>query len=812
MPRIHSAVFAAIAAVAGNAMAQAANEFDFDPTQLPLATIPPSGATHHIATAVTYTGQNLVLNAPLVVHAGAELRLERSVLRVRGNILLEDGGRITVIDSSLLLPCQFQEQYQLRMDGGLLHTERAVVGATYDGPTLFFTALRLLRGTWLARQTVVQGLVVTLSDGRQGWFGNPALKGGSLFADGLYEGDRADFVHMAGMGDAVLENGTMNVALYYDAGSSTQPVAATIDLDSRRPLDVVYGDPFVHSGVTAPLALHPCRLELRNHRSATWALMARNATPAGPLQTITLQNAEDIICSFRGTNLTGAPLLGGPWSSHYAQLPGLPSTGRPGHHAIPPGCSVRLGNVQFQSGPGANDWNRIREWALYTSGAGTNLAVTGPTKIGEILMHGGNLSLAGTGSFDMGLVANVVRLFQGASLQLTDVSLGQFGTYSVVTGLIEANDNSVCTITNARSASMRLKTTSPGASISAQNVFGGEHLVLDSAGGGSVQFVQATPGQNWDLQNAGFESALLGGGVPAYWFAQAVTGSLVADPAPGSAGATAYALTASAANAALQKQLVLPAETFVDVVGAAKVTTPPPGGAQLLLQAFQGPNVASKALALAPLNTWQRVQVPQLAVGSGPGATFVKFYAAGLPAAVRLDDIRVNLGSWWDDDNFVNLGFELDYRDRGAAPTYWSAPDAWRAYQVTCAPDPAILRPGAAPGSRSTRVTLQQATGNLYKILTFLRGGDTAVVRGFARGVSANPNARSAIIIGNGPTYYALQPPNQHSPGLPCDGLWRSFQLTYVVPSNPSYTRLDVYMSDAIGSQFWFDDFTVEIQ
>lgn len=812
MPRIHSAMFAAIVAVAGKAEAQAANEFDFDPTQLALTTIPPSGATHHISTAVTYTGQNLVLNAPLVVHAGAELRLERSVLKVRGNILLEDGGRITVLDSSLLLPCQFQEQYQLRMDGGLLHTERAVVGATYDGPTLYFTALRLLRGTWLARQTVVQGLVTTLSDGRQGWFGNPALKGGSVFADGLYEGDRADFVHMAGMGDALLANGTMNVALYYDAGSSTQPVAATIDLNSRRALDVVYGDPLVHTGVTAPLALHPCRLELRNHRSATWAMFALNATSTGPLQAITLQNAEDIICNFRGTNLTGSPVLGGPWSSYYAQLPGLPSTGRPGHHAIPPGCSVRLGNVQFQSGPRANDWNRIREWGLYTTGTGTNLAVTGPTTIGEILMHGGNLSLAGAGSFDMGVVANVVRLYQGASLQLADVSLGQFGTYSVVTGLIEANDNSACTITTARTASMRLKTTNPAASITAQNVFGASNLVLDSAGGGSVQFVQATPGQNWDLQNTGFESALLAGGVSPYWLAQAVTGSLAADPAPGSAGANSYALTTTAANAALQKQLTLPPETFVDVLGAAKVVTPPGGGAQILLQAFQGSNVATKSLALTQLNTWQRVQVPQLAVGNGPGATFVKFFAASQPTTVRLDDIRVNLGSWWDDDNFVNLGFELDYRDRGAAPTFWSAPDAWRAYQVSCAPEPAILRPGAAPGSRSTKATLQQATGNLYKTLTLLRRGDTAVVRGWARGVSANPNARSAIIIGDGPTYYALQPPNQHSAALPCDGLWRSFQLTYVVPLNPSYTRLDVYMSDAIGGQFWFDDFTVEIQ
>ena len=152
--------------------AQAPNEFDFDTTQLAVTTIPPNAATHTIAASVTYTGQNLELRASLTVRAGAELRLVRSVLKVFGQIVMEEGSRVTVIDSSLLLPCQFQRHYELVNEGGLLHTERAVIGSTYAGGTLYQTGMLHQRGTWLARHTTMQGLFTLLGDGRGGWAGD----------------------------------------------------------------------------------------------------------------------------------------------------------------------------------------------------------------------------------------------------------------------------------------------------------------------------------------------------------------------------------------------------------------------------------------------------------------------------------------------------------------------------------------------------------------------------------------------------------------------------------------------------------------
>ena len=57
------------------AVAQAANEFDFEPAWLPVTTIAPNGPTHVVSVPTTYVGQNLELTAPLTIAPGAELRL-----------------------------------------------------------------------------------------------------------------------------------------------------------------------------------------------------------------------------------------------------------------------------------------------------------------------------------------------------------------------------------------------------------------------------------------------------------------------------------------------------------------------------------------------------------------------------------------------------------------------------------------------------------------------------------------------------------------------------------------------------------------
>lgn len=790
------------AALAGGLAAQAPNEFDFDTTQLPVL-----AAASDITASTTYTGENRALTGSLTVRAGAELRLVRSVLTVTGNILMEPGSKVTVIDSSLLLATTGTTRYELRNEGGLLHTERAVIGSAVTSGGLFQSLFLHLRGTWLARQTVVQAVVTSIAHGRDGWFGNPLHKGGSVVADGLYEGDRTDAIQMSGMGDGVFANGTMNIGLHFDAAASSGPAAATIDLQSQVPLTMVYGDPLVHQGVTAPLSGHPCRIELRNHRSPMWHFFASNATSNGPLQTITLRHAEDIICNFRGTDLVGSPVLAGPWSSYYAELPGLPSTGRPGYHTLPPGCSVQLGNVKFQSGPGPNDGNRIRSWGLYSTGSNTNLTVTGPTLLAELeLKTGGQAHLQGSGSFDMGVFANAVRIQQGANLYITNAAIGEFGIGSGAPGQIEAYTGSQVTIRDSRVSRVFFRTIGATSAISAQNLFGVENVIVDTNRGGTVQLVQAAANQDWDRQNLSFESPLVGG-APPFWSAPSLAGTLVADPLPGAPGSTALACSVAAATTLLQKHLVLPPQTTVSVLGGTKVLQAPATG-QLRWQASQGAQFLSRAAAPTPLGAWQRLTVPLLTVGAGAGPVALGFAATGAPAQVRLDDVRVQVGSWWDYDNLANLDFEQPCRHSGHVPTYWQAPDCWRSFQVRCEPDAATVRPGASPGSHSVRMVLTAGSGTIGKDLSFLRPGDRLVVTGHARGQSTTPGAFVQALVLEGTTNAVFQA----TPTMACDGTWRPFTLNCTIPASFTYIRLLLTCFDAPGSACWFDDLTVEVQ
>ena len=70
--------------------------------------------------------------------------------------------------------------------------------------------------------------------------------------------------------------------------------------------------------------------------------------------------------------------------------------------------------------------------------------------------------------------------------------------------------------------------------------------------------------------------------------------------------------------------------------------------------------------------------------------------------------------------------------------------------------------------------------------------------------------------IGDGFTFYASTPPNIQSTPLGASLGWQ--QVTwpgtgvYVVPANPTFTRIDLTCQGPVGSQIWLDQFTVSIQ
>jgi hypothetical protein len=783
--------------LAAAASAQVANEFDFDTTQLTVTTLPPGSGTLFVSSPITYTGQNLRLVANLVVQDGGELVLDRSQLVVRGDITIRRGGRISVLDSSLLISSDFTGQFTLWNEGGLLHTERAVLGGA---PSASIHGVRFLhlRGTWLARHTSMQLMGVVIANGPQGWFGNPAHRGGSIFADGLYEGDYADAIHMCGVGDAVLANGTMNVGLYLDAAAAGVPTTAIVDLQNAVPLDAVYGDPAVHEGVTHPVLGALYRLQLAQHRSAGWQFFATNVTQSGPLFTLTLRNIRDAIFGVTCDNLAGTPILAGPWSSHYADMPGLPSIHRPGHHAIPPACSVQLGNVVFRSD--VNEWSRVLSWGLYFTGANTNFSVIGPSTIAEVMVRGGQVHLRGSKSFDMGFQAGVAEVSNGAALTVENAAVGAHVPGFV--GLVEVADGSSCTITQGRASPVRLRATAPTASISVQNLINLGDLIVEP-GAGNVQLSQASSSQNWDLQNLSMD--VPGASVP-YWGASGFTSTLVTDGAPGAPGNTSRELVSGAAGGSIRKILSLPPETYVTVIASTKLLQV--GGSVPEVRVSQGGNVSTAPLGPAS-GAWRRTHVPILTV-NGTAPTVVELVCPG-SATLRVDDVRVRVNSWWDNDNLANLDFEGGYRHLSPFQPSSRAPDAWTSGLAMCDADTGTVRPGAPAGSRSVRATIAPEYGFIYKDLSFCRPGDQVVVSGWMRGLAAGPGTGMAAQVGDGPTW-SLPIGNNQQVIHPTDGVWRQFTLTYTVPPNVTFTRVSLSCWNQSGAQCWFDDLSVRIQ
>lgn len=803
------------------ATAQVANEFDFDVKQLPLSRPWNPSATvavaHTLAASTTFTNQNCEHRGNLTVPAGVELRLVNAELRVLGNIVMQEGSRITLLDSSLFLPTQQGvPMFELQNEGGLLHTERSVIGGARNSSGSFNQSrFRHHRGTWLARHTVAQAFICLLGNGSVGYQGNLRFRGGSVFADGLYEGDLADAVHAMGMGDVSLANGTMNVGFYVDANQATAPGSLTVDLESRTPVSVTYGDIGFHSGVTSPVAAALRRLELRNHRSFTWQFFAVDATTSGPLQTITLRNANDIICNFKSLNLVGSPILGGPWSSHYAQLPGLPSTQRPGFHALPPGCSVRLGNVVIQSGSGANDWNRIRQWGLYTTGVGTNISVTGPTTFAEVKMwDGGQVHLAGSGSFDMGLLANEIELRDDAVLTINNASIGEIGTGVDIEGRIKARGNSSVTLSNCRHG--RLLCYSDGyhdnppvrpngtPTIVAQNLFASGPVTTANLNGGTL----SVPASNPALANLDFESPLAGGALPG-WSLQSASATSLNDARPGSSGVSSVRVTPQAAGDSLTKSLSLPPETSVALLGYAKMSQAPANPLFLAVQNGALLAATNAVNGATVFGQWQLLQAPLLTLPVGTAPTHLRLIANGPSSGIQLDDLRLHLGSWWENESLMNLGFEGGYRFQGAGPEEWRSPDSWRGFRADCEPESAILRPGAATGSRSMKMTLTAGNyGSIRKDLRFLRPGDRIVVSGHVLGLSAANGARGGVRIFNGGTTVAT------TGNLNFTGAWVPFSLQYLIPATsplPQYIRIDVAVYGVAGTQCYYDDLHVQV-
>ena len=368
----------ALACLASALPAQGGRSLDADRGDLPFQRLYPNG-THDgfpayiIDDARAFEGKDILIEASngrrcdLVIANGANLLFRKGRLRVRGNVVFQEGGFALVQEAEMQVLCDYPVEHNYWFRGGLLHTQSAVIGGseTSNGASLNST-FYLSRGHWTARDTIIKCAGGLMFGAREGQGGDESLKGGTLDADGLYAGKSADSVILSGRGDATIRNSTVAIRLsiWADVGGSTE-----LDFDSERVIGHrVYGDRNVHdannrAAVTNHIAGSPWRLELENVKVTLWSLAMRDVTQNGPQVTVTLRNTREATLRVMGEDLRGSPVLGGPWRNHYPaprNLPGLPSSRAPGAHGIPPGCDVSIGNVRFVAP--SNQWAYPGAW------------------------------------------------------------------------------------------------------------------------------------------------------------------------------------------------------------------------------------------------------------------------------------------------------------------------------------------------------------------------------------------------------------------------------------------------------------------
>lgn len=810
-------------------------EPDANPKALPVKTINYNYISgnkkyYRVTSLVVLPPGNYRIAAHLLIENGGELRITNSKVLVRGNVILRTDSKLYVRDSEFGIENYYPREFNYWWEGGHLHTERALIGGVKLGGLHNTATFWLNNGVWDAFDTTVQysgGILLGWS--MKGYQGRPDQMGGTLRADGLFQGETPDALHMSGWGDAFLKNSEFALSLYFYAnGTTTGKVDLNLDPENKiapapKPA-VVYGNPKIHTGVTNPITGSPWRLSLQNVRVPLWYLFAQESRMTAPPVTIVMHNGKNVFCKFMGKNITGSPKLGGPWSNYYKILPGLPSIRNPGWHPMPPNCSVTIANVTFQSGPNTNDWTYVRGWGLYIRGGGTNFSVTGPSQLVEIWFEDGTLSLTGGQNFNMGCHCNTIEAHGTANINIKNAALGEFGVSHTIQGEITAFGRSKIRIENARVSDLGLRTkreTEPNTSFGIDaGTIDITRFYVDDLGklgaypsqNGKININKAGPLNNWDLQNTDFESPVTAG-IPQFWKGSNVSGIRTSSILPGSKGKYSFEYRTSGSSGSIYKSIPnLPEGTKLDMVGRIRILQA--GGPSYWLEIRNLAGTTSKnSFFKSTTGSWIRAGILDYSVGKNQKSTLFSFLSSKGNAQVRLDDFSIHLSNWWDNDNFANMGFEdRNYHETGRYPSFWKAPDFWKVWDAQCVPSTS-LSPGAPSGSRSVKVVTTNVQGLLFKDLTFIKPYDTFEVTGWVKGIPhAGFPCWIKVQIGEGATFWDTSKPYNKLVNILGDSTWKFFRVKYTAPSYPNkkrYTRLNFECWGGIGNIMFVDEIKV---
>jgi len=418
----------------------------------------------------TPKGEQQVVEMQADVHINTHTVWKDAHYRIHGNLFLDQGGTLILENTTVELMNTYSRQFNYHWAGGKLISTNSTLGGTMREGTIYASDFELYDGEWTCTDTTIRYCYGMIFDGT-------GKRLGKLRATRLIAGPIPDTVIMTGRGDAIVKDSSYMISLFSPVVSGGKGV---LDFPVDTPINRVF------DGSNIPGAQY--RLELINTKVPLWFLFT-TVSMEGPPAEFELRHCPRTVIGLTGSNLKGSYRLPVPWEDQ---------------PAIKPNTSFQTANLTWKT---LEEPAGISCWAIYPYGEETDLTLTGPTRIAEIILRGGKLRLIGDQAtrnisayaltFEVGQFATGTDPKRSdsppppAELLLRNVTLG-IPKSRELKGQITAWPGGTVRIENSRCVADLLLIAKPGGAITLKDVEKEGEITLRQEGG-TIQFLDESP-------------------------------------------------------------------------------------------------------------------------------------------------------------------------------------------------------------------------------------------------------------------------------------------------------------------------------
>ncbi len=378
------------------------------------------------------------------VHVRGRMQWRDTEIQVYGNIILHEGGELTIENATLSLMCSYTREFRVQWEGGTLTTRNVTIGgAELDGKA-YQTYFEIQHGAWKSEDTTIR-----YSSGvTMGWTGRDV----TFHAERLKAGPHPDSIIMScGAADVMLKDSDFNISLAVSAARGGRGI---LELPVNEPVTRVFDASNV-PGVSY-------RLELVNTTVDLWWAFFSGIQQDGPPTEVVLGRCPRLIPSIIAYDLQGELELPAPWPTRPEEA-----------------TQLSIGNLKLTTtGQPVRTWC----WGLYVDGPRSDVVIRGKTNICELFLSAGRMLLEGdpdtfnavnacttveVGRRQAAAVPSGDMAVKGsapvsAELVMRNVSLGRFAKGDEIVGQLTAHDGGTIVVEHARCAPLKLLTKGDG--------------------------------------------------------------------------------------------------------------------------------------------------------------------------------------------------------------------------------------------------------------------------------------------------------------------------------------------------------------